>query len=141
MLKSPVPPEEKQPEELPVDTKSITPWYKRQYNLDNVPQVSDLGGARPPVLNLKDHPELDGQKIAILDYRVKEGSFRDETGKIRDYLFIAALLVNGDNKIPVMLMTGAEDIYNRVMQLADVIQSGQPVMGTLSKRGRAWFID
>lgn len=125
------------PEELPVQTRAVLPWYKRP-NFSNAQTIEDLGGARPPLYNLRDHEELSGRKIAIVQVHYNEGEFGQ-------YAFIAAFFIDPPNSpekpAPVVLMTGSEDILGRLAQFADVIENGTPVIGVLRHSGRAWFLD
>lgn len=125
------------PEEERPASRAVQPWYKRP-DFTQARTIKELGGTRPPLYNLRDHEELDGRKVAIVQVRYNEGEFGQ-------YAIIAAFFIDPPNSpdkpAPVVLMTGSEDILGRLAQFADVIDNGTPLIGVLRHSGRAWFLD
>jgi hypothetical protein len=112
----------------------IRQWYQKP--LATTTPMKSLLGERPPVKNLRDHPEFNGKKIAICNVSFHNGEFGD---------FVIAGVIpfdeNDKQEYPVIIMTGSEDIFGRLMALEGEINSGHTVTGTLRQAGRAWFID
>lgn len=122
--------------ELPVEETRLIPWYKT-ISISAIP-MAELIGNRPPVMNLRDHPELSGREIAIVHYHKSANP-----GQFGDYVFIGCFLLDADHKAekPIMIMTGSKDVLERIFQVADVIAEGQPVLARLTLKGQAWIID
>lgn len=98
--------------------------------------VSQVAGENPTVFNLRDHPEFDGQKIAIVN-------FKESAGEFGPFVILDVWTVDGQNEADkhIIIMTGSENVYARVLSCQDSIKSGAPVIGTLRNSGDAWFID
>lgn len=143
---SPPEPEEGSPVEGEIHSegKAIQPWYKRPSILSQARTTTELAGNRPPVINLRDHKELDGQMYAIVAYEFHTGVI---DGEPTEYVILAGFTVEktpeGDLKQiePMAIMTGAADIVSRVYEFRDVIDAGTPVAGKFRLQTRAWFFD
>ncbi len=136
------PPEPSQPlpEERPVETQAITPWYKKPSILAQARTTTELAGQRPPVINLRDHKELDGKRYAIVQYELHTGLI---DGKETEFSILAGFIVDdaGNPIQPLAIMTGAGDIISRVYEFMPVLDAGTPVIGVFRNNGRAWFFD
>lgn len=103
----------------------------------------EVAGKNPPLKNLKDHPEFDGQKIIIT-------GVRQAVGDMGTYVLCTAL-VYPESVDPYKLTaaqvedygciisTGSENFVDRV--LTAVSSDSLPMAGTLRRGGRAWFLD
>ncbi len=99
--------------------------------------LSELTGTRPQVFNLKDSDQLKDAKILILKVEVHA------EGEFGAFLVINAKVQNAQEVFDkeIIITTGAADIVSRLVPLADRINGGMAVIGTLHKLGRKWLID
>jgi hypothetical protein len=113
---------------------AIQQWYQRP--LGSTTPIKTLLGERPPVKNLRDHPEFNGKKVVICNVDFHSGEFGD-------FVIAGVIPLDENDKpdFPVIIMTGSEDIMGRLMALEATIKAGNAVTGTLRQAGRAWFID
>jgi hypothetical protein len=107
-------------------------------NLATVTPLRCIAGDNTKAINLKDHPELDGATIIITKARLASGD-------MGVYIVMGCYIVPDAQTQPtdenaITLMTGAENIVDRVGICANDPELF-PVVGTLRKAGRAWFLD
>ena len=106
-------------------------------DMKTVSTVRDVAGKNPAGINLRDHPEYNGQNFICVKARIASG----ESGEF----IIATGFVYPDGAEPtvedhaVTLITGSENVYSRIV--AAMEQNAFPVIGRLRKGGRAWFLD
>jgi hypothetical protein len=129
--------------EIPSEGRAIQPWYKRPSILAQARTTTELAGNRPPVINLRDHKELDGQLYAIVAYEFHTGVIDAEP---TEYVILAGFTCEAvpeglKQGQPMAIMTGAADIVSRIYEFRDVIDAGTPVAGKFRNAGRAWFFD
>lgn len=113
-------------------------------NIENIPTASEVAGENPPFMNLKDHPELNGQGIIIINADIRNGVLPD--GKITEYAICQAFVfpdgvkLTNENKkdYACMISSGSDNFMQRIKSALTV---GFPFRGTLRNVGRAWFID
>lgn len=99
-------------------------------------KLSNVAGELPPVYNLRDHPEFDGQDILIVGVRLSQG------GEFGDYVKIACYpLEDGKPTRPVVIMTGSANVVDRAMTIAEEVSSDNPIIGKLRSAGRAWLLE
>jgi hypothetical protein len=95
-------------------------------------------GKRPPLFNLRDHPEFDGKAFTIVRVREAEGDFGY-------HLYIAGWMSQsdkaGDKAQAMVLRTGSEFVLGRVVPAIATINSGQALTGVLHMAGAAWLMD
>lgn len=114
--------------------------------LKQVTAIKEVAGENPLAINLKDHPELNGQHIIIVETKWKPSTLG---GHLNTFvLFGAYVCAPGEEPKKEqyqLFMTGAENVQGR---LADAeMQAGEgspyPLSATLrcSKGGQAWFLD
>jgi hypothetical protein len=104
--------------------------------------IESIVGKRPPLFNLKDHPEFDGRAFTIVRVKEAEGEI---SGKTTFYLYLAGWLSQsekpGDNPQAVVLRTGSEFVLGRIVPAIGVINGGQMLNGVLRAAGRAWLFE
>lgn len=111
-----------------------------------VTDLKTIAGENPLAVNLKDNPQLAGKQITIKSVVWKSAN-KDGTGA--PYILADAFVTDpGVDPTPenyILLMTGAENIVNRLgdAELATENGSPYPIKGILrlSPRGNAWFLD
>lgn len=109
-------------------------------DLKTVTNVSQVAGKNPPACNLRDHDELSGMDVYIVDCAFGSG---DQNGRPSPFVVIKGF-VTSPGKAPteenaMVIVTGADNVYQRVaLAFADHML---PIRGTLRKSGRAWFLD
>jgi len=105
----------------------------------DVKPLKEVVGERPPLFNLKEHPEFDGKALTIV--RVKEV----EGGELGPYVIMACWIAQSakfdDNPQPCVIRTGSEQVMSRVIPAMATINAGQPLTTVLHAAGRAWLID
>lgn len=99
-------------------------------------RVTDIAGVQPEYINLKDHPELSGQTIAIVKVLMTTGEFGDYV-KIGCYKVLDGAAVAP----PFVIMTGSENVLARALAVQDWASSESPVLGVLRQVGDAWLLD
>lgn len=116
--------------------QSNVPWYKSAPDISQAKTFTEIAGPRPAYLNLRDHPEMNNKKIIVTEVRFSSGEFGD-------FAFMGCYILDEDNVPvkPVVIMTGSEDVYARVLICEPLIKSGTPMVGTLRQVGRAWILD
>lgn len=102
--------------------------------------INKVAGKNPAAINLRDHPEFAGMELIVADVRLTSGEI---SGHKTNYAIIACFLVT-PGKEPTkddfrMLITGADNVYDRVVEA--VLANALPISGTLRHSGRAWFLD
>lgn len=106
----------------------------------SVKKIGDVAGANPPAINLRDHPELHGMELQVVDVHFTSG---DTGGKKTTYMVAAAYIVRPGAKATPddfrIVLTGADNVMGRVMEAFS--NNALPVSGILRKAGRAWFLD
>ena len=100
-------------------------------------KLSKVSAFRPKIYNLKDNNELAGRTVVINKISISEG---------REFGVFALINCKPLDKVGVpgeeiVLATGAKDVIERLLPLAEAINNGEEIEGTLSKIGRKWFID
>lgn len=105
-------------------------------NLANARQLEGIAGKQAQYINLKDHPEMNGQKVAIV--RVVQGS-----GEFGDYLKIHLFPIDSEgNAGPLtVVMTGAENVVDRANSIAGDCSLDSPVIATFESVGDAWLLN
>lgn len=117
-----------------VKNSNIVPWYEKKVNVDEAYNLK-ASEPRPSVYNLADNDWLDGQSIAFVHVDFK-------TGELGDFVVAGGVMLNPDGtQVPLVIITGSEDVYARLYQHSEKIEAGTPVVGTLRSAGRAWFLD
>lgn len=102
-----------------------------------VSSVKAVAGKNPEGVNLRDHPEYNGQNFLCTKARIA-------TGESGEYI-IATGFVYPDGVDPNVedhartIITGSDNVYSRIV--AAMEQNAFPVLGKLRKGGRAWFYD
>lgn len=105
------------------------PWYKKP-KPEGV-QIGDIMGGRPKLYNLKDHPEFNGRKLTVVKVATGEGQYGP-------FLILGGYI---DSEV-VTLITGADDIKERLLPVMDAINAdGAVIEGTLHLIGRKWLFD
>jgi hypothetical protein len=106
-------------------------------NLKNVSSVKAVAGKNPAGLNLRDHPEFNGQNFLCTKARIatgESGEFIIATG----FVFPDGVEPNVEDHA-VSIITGSDNVYSRIVAVME--QNAFPVNGKLRKGGRAWFYD
>jgi hypothetical protein len=115
-------------------------------NIKQVTPINQVAGKNPIAINLKDHPELSGQHVIIVETSWKPSTLG---GHLKTFVLFGAYVCPPDTQPTEdqyqLFMTGAENVQAR---LADAeMQAGEgspyPLSATLrcSKGGQAWFLD
>lgn len=115
-------------------------FSKAGVKLDGARAIDQTAAGRNiDYFNLREHPELDGQKIAMFAIR------EQPTGEFGDWVMIFSYRVNPDNTIgdPLVIMTGAENVTGRARAAAPEMSQETPVIATLrlTSGGRAWLLE
>lgn len=133
----------------PVTGKEIVPVSVRRFvfpkilDLNNAKPIAEVAGNMPRWMNLKDHTDLDGQRIAIFAVEIVPGSgdYPDkETGEVRDYVRIACALLDDGGNEPVVIYTGSQNVVERAMAIMGSLSPDTPIIATLQAAGRAWLL-
>jgi hypothetical protein len=122
-----------------VPARTITKLPPRK----EIKSAREVAGKNPTLVNLKDHPEFDGQNIVIFSGTVAQG---DQSNYV-----LCVSMIYPDSVDPWMMTdeqredytyivsTGSANVMDRVQT---AIASGTlPFSGKLRRGGRAWFID
>jgi hypothetical protein len=113
---------------------------------EEITPLDKVAGKNPPAINLRDHPELAGKELVIMDAKFLPSTLG---GKLDTYLLMACF-VTAPGQDPkeedfVIIMTGSENVQGRVAdaEMAAGEGSPYPLRATLrcSQGGRAWFLD
>jgi hypothetical protein len=107
-------------------------------DFSKVRPVASVVGARPPLFNLRDHPEFDGRAFTVV--RVKEAA-----GDFGYHLYMAGWLSRSekpdDGPQACVIRTGSEFVLGRIVSAIGTINAGQPLFGVFHIAGRAWLFD
>lgn len=108
-------------------------------DFSKVKAIETVVGKRPPLFNLRDHPEFDGRAFTIV--RVKEAE-----GEYGYHLYLAGFLAASerpdDKPQACILRTGSEFVLGRVVPAIPAInEQRQPLFGILRAAGRAWLFE
>jgi hypothetical protein len=118
----------------------LVPTSKHPPSLDKAKTVTEIAGKNATFFNLKDNEWFNNRKIAIVGVRTKQGEYGE-------YLLLGCWLYpevdnDPDNQpVPVVIMTGSENVVNRVFAVLSEISEETPVVGTLRKISDAWILD
>lgn len=115
----------------------ITPSRRMPPNIQNAKTVKEVAGENPTFFNLKDNVWFNNRQIAIIGYQEK-------TGEYGDYLLIGAWLMpetEQEEPVPVVVMTGSENVMGRILAVSSEISEETPIIGTLRTIGDAWVLD
>jgi len=112
-------------------------------DMKQVSTVRQVAGKNAPAVNLKDHPEFDGQTLLAVRGRWNSG----ETSTFGPYVIVDGFIYPKGTKLTeknaadyaVTLMTGSGNVYDRMLQC--ITDNAFPVSGDLRRGGRAWFVD
>lgn len=106
-------------------------------NLGNARPLESVAGRQPQFLNLRDHAELNGVKIAIV--KVTDS----DRGEYGPFVKIAAypLDENGQPGNLIVIMTGAENVMTRALTIQGDCSIDNPIIGVLEKVGDAWLLN
>lgn len=120
---------------------TLTNYRVAPPDLSQARTAEDVTGKNIEFINLKDHKEMDGKKVAIIHVTVKEGSGEFEDKK--PYVILGVWLLDDNDKPvePKVIMTGAENVLARVLTAERLINDGTPIIGTFRNHGRAWALD
>lgn len=120
--------------------RAIRPQFPRQgVNLSGARQISQTAAGRNvDYWNLRDHPELNGRKIAMIGVISRSGEFGP-------FVLISCYLLTAEGapEMPLVLTTGAVNVAGRALAAADEMTADTPVIGTLrlTPGGQAWILD
>lgn len=105
-----------------------------------VSRINDVAGKNPLAFNLRDHPEFSGMDIYVMDATFKQGTLDgNQTTYVLATVRICAPGADPNEVEPGIMMTGSSNVFDRIV--AAMQANALPVVGTLRKSGRAWFID
>jgi hypothetical protein len=110
-------------------------------DLSHARTAEEVAGKNIQFINLKDHEEMNGKKVAIVHVEVKEGGGEFAN---KPYVVLGVWLLDDNDNTPLepkVIMTGAENVLARVLAAEEVINEGTPVIGTFRSHGRAWSLD
>lgn len=109
-------------------------------DLKTVKRVDAVAGKNPAAANLRDHPEFSGMEFYVTDAKFGTG---DISGRSTAFVVMLGYLVKAGDKPKednlVTIITGADNVYARIAQA--YVKEAFPIVGTLRKSGRAWFLD
>lgn len=124
-----------------VSAKTMAPPKRAE-----VTPIEAIAGKNPPAINLRDHPELSGMEVTIMDSRFQESTLGGKKGSyVIAACYVTAPGVQAEAKDFMILMTGSENVQGRIAEAIMAAEGGSPypISGTLrcSAGGRAWFLD
>ena len=127
------------------ETGEIQPQARQlALDLSHPRSVRSIAGENPPFYNLRDHDELDGRTIAIVgDALISEGMI---DGKATEYIKFPVVVLKETTDglapdFPCVIMTGSQNVKERVLALDGQASPQTPVIGILRQAGRAWNLD
>lgn len=106
-------------------------------DMKNARTIAGTVGKLPRWINLKDHAELNGATLAIIRVILVTG------GEYGDYVRIVCYLLDKDGKPDEQLViyTGAENVLERALSIAELCGPDAPYLGRLKSAGNAWLLE
>jgi len=100
--------------------------------------IEAVVGKRPPLFNLKNHPEFADHAFTVVKVKEAEGEFGY-------HLYLAGWMSGtdkaGEHAQAMVLRTGSEFVLGRIVPAISVINGGQALTGILRVAGRAWLFE
>lgn len=107
-------------------------------DMQTVNTVQQVAGKNPLGVNLKDHPEFDGQKFMCVRARITSSAEGNQFIIATGFVFPEGVKPTVEDHA-VTLITGAGNVFERVVIAME--QNAFPIVGKFRRGGRAWFLD